>query len=237
MIDIDPRLFLFIVEFLCIFFILTIFLLRKYLKKSGGGGGDLSREDFEKYLEDWLKKLQGELENYKGDSQKDNNIEAMTDKEILLIRLQFLETAYHGFRRCEGDFKIFWEHIFNHFTELLKNQLLRIKKLEQELKSVPKAAPAAAPVMDDMAQIDDDMEMQTVEIAASSEEVDDLKKKIAAMEKENQEAQAMKAEMDKVKEEYSNLKERYDELDMEYINLYKEHKGETGWATAMKDEE
>lgn len=197
----------------------------------------IGSDDFEGYLESELADLERGLDKFKGDSQGENNLETMTEKELHLIKLQFAETALTGYRRCEGNTEEFWKNLFKHFTDLFKSQILRIKRLEQQKAQAPQ--PAAQSTQPSV-QVDDSLELSdTVAITdsaglADSAEVTVLQNKLHELESESKE---LKEELKRKEEDYNRLKDNYDTLDQEYITLYKETKGETGWSTAMQTED
>ena len=234
MIKIDPLLFLFLMEFLFIFLFSCIFL---YKNRGTGGGVSKGEDHFEWYLENEKTQLEKGLEKFMDEGKAGKDVEAQTEKEMHLIKLQFAEMALTGYRKCEGDIEEFWRNHFNHFTDLLKSLILRIKRLELEITQAPAPAQVqAAPP----AQMDDDMDLsETVAISdtlevTNSEEFQKMQGQIKALEDE---VHGLRKELKVKEEEYNRLKENYDTLDMEYINLYKEHKGETGWTSAMHGED
>jgi len=196
MMRIDPLLFLFLVEFFLVFLGLSIFLYVRYRNRTK----EIiyitkKREDFGRELAREVRTVQEKVKKFSGE-EKEVDLETSLVREQLLLRLGYLVAAHDGFEKGEGEYHVFWEHVYSSFSDTVRDVFRRIRDLEQR-------EPPPSPLQG---------------VPADGETGGDS----AVLEKRVRE---LEAELAQKNEECHKLHQEFESLEEEYTKLYNETKG------------
>ena len=203
MIRIDALLFLFIIEFLLILMALAIYLLFRCRRKSKEVIALKKKKmDFIRFLEESIIKFHQKIRKFK----ESENEETMLVREAIETKEGFMLAALDGYKKGEGDEKIFWGHLVGWFDKFIGEQLKRIRELEIEKDKIHKEITEGKYA----AGLREECEQKVMEEKSALHE----------------RVQELEQEIEEQKKAQEKLLKEYNYLESEYTALYKRHKSE-----------